>query len=532
MNVVRLRKRLAEALLAVPVRVKIAGIMLLPVLVLGISLNFWVRAGLSDWLSWLLDSQRVAIAMQAGSRSVMLVTGLAAVASLLFTYVLMLVLTQPLLELQRVAGEVAGGNLDARARAFAQDEIGDVAAALNNMLDELVRVQRELSSTNQQLQALNQVAVAVGRGIELEQVLTASLRTTIEVMQLPGGWIYLRDPDRDQFRLANSHQLPAEIEQGLDRLAAEPCDCQHALLDGRMPTGAVVRKCSRLAAEEPPAEHISIPLQARGLNLGVLNLLVGENGRSDQVNLQLLSTLGTQVSEAVANAWLHAALREKETARLALLDALVRAQEEERARLARELHDGAGQVLTSLLVRLKSLDRELGSGEQHQALERVSETVVKIIDQIGELSHRLRPAALEELGLEAALEALAQDMSRDSGLQLEFESDFNERRLPADLEITLYRIAQEALTNVIRHANATTVQVELVTLPHAVGIRVQDNGQGFDPEDLASQAEGRRLGLIGIQERAEMQGGTLVVYTAPGQGTTVEVRLPLVEADA
>ena len=126
-----MRERIIDIIFAVPVRVKIIGIMVLPLLILGSALNYWIQTGLSDWLSYLITDERVQIAMEAGGRSVLLVTALAAVFSVLLTFLLMLSLTQPLLELRQVAQRVADGDLAFRARVRARDEIGEVADSVN-----------------------------------------------------------------------------------------------------------------------------------------------------------------------------------------------------------------------------------------------------------------------------------------------------------------------------------------------------------------------------------------------------------------
>lgn len=166
----RLSSRLSELLLAVPVRIKIAGIMVLPVLILGFTLNYWVQTSLSDWLSYLLADVRVEAAMRAGGRSVMFVTVLAALASGMLTFLMMLVLTHPLLELRRVAQRIAEGDLTSRARIWARDEIGAVGQSVNAMIDQLVTGQHALQRTNRRLIALNRVAQAAGKDLDLDAV--------------------------------------------------------------------------------------------------------------------------------------------------------------------------------------------------------------------------------------------------------------------------------------------------------------------------------------------------------------------------
>ena len=142
------------------------------------------------------------------------------------------------------------------------------------------------------------------------------------------------------------------------------------------------------------------------------------------------------------------------------------------------------------------------------------------------LLFELRPSALAEFGLDVALKSLTQDMSEAAGLSTDYHIDLGERRLPFEVESTLYRIAQESLTNIVRHANAKHIYVELVTLPYAICLRIDDDGIGFVPEEIIKDGDSRRLGLIGMQERVEMLDGLFEVHSGPNAGTSVRVRIP------
>lgn len=532
-----LSKRLGDwiynAILSVPVNVKITGIILLPVLILGLSLNYWITTGLSDWLSFILTDVRVEAAMRAGSRSVILVTVLAAAGSIIMAYLLTFILTRPLLALRKMAQEVADGRLDARARVWSNDEIGEVAIAVNTMTDHLVTTQDELARTNRRLSAINRIILAADREVEIHDVLYAVLENVLEVMRLKTGWVYLRDPERDLFHLASWYGVPPGLKDHLRHKQAGPlCKCQQDFVDGALQAWVNFCHCHRLEdcdclGIEP--EHITIPLEVHDQKFGVMNLLYEKSQLLSEDDLDLLAAIGVQVSEIVANAWLRLKLAEKEQARQALLESLVEAQEEERGRLARELHDGAGQMLTSLLVRLKTLEKKNSLPEVHAGLEGVLDVVAETIEQVRELSYRLRPAALEEFGLPVALETLANDMAKESGLAAECHIDPAGFHLPAGIEVTLYRIAQEALTNVLRHAKARRIQVELTYSAEEVWMRIADDGQGFLPHLSPAELREHHLGLISMEERAAIAGGRLEIDSAPGKGTIVNVYIPALE---
>ncbi|MCB0112472.1 MAG: HAMP domain-containing protein [Caldilineaceae bacterium] len=529
----RIGRKIYDLILSVPVNVKIAGIMLLPVLILGFTLNYWVTMGLSDWLSYILTDVRVEAAMNAGRRSVTLVTFLGAAASILLATLLTFILTRPLLELREMATEVAKGNLKARSPVYSKDEIGEVAAAINTMTDHLVLAQTNLERTNRRLTAINRVIQAADREQEIHDVLYSILGTLLDVLNLEMGWVYLRDPERERYHLASWRNIPAELETHLLHAHDHTlCRCQRMLLDGAFNKSVNVCECGRLEtyfAPERQATHLTLPIEAGEQRLGVVNLLRTDEQDLSDDDLELLSAISTQISEVVSNAWLRLKLAEKEQARQYLLESLVEAQEEERARLARELHDGAGQMLTSLLVRLKTLENQAETPPVRQGLASTLDMISETIEQVRDLSYRLRPAALEEFGLAVALRTLVAEMIEDAGIEVRCRIDVGGTTLPQGVDVSLYRIAQEALTNVLRHAQATEVTVELAQRDGGVSLRIRDNGRGFAPHHPSRQNGKRHLGLISMSERAEMVGGVLHVDSAPGQGTTIDIVVPIQE---
>lgn len=528
----RLGDRIYGAILSVPVNIKISGIVLLPVLVLGFSLNYWITTGLSDWLSYLLTDVRVEAAMRAGSRSVVLVTILAAAGSIILASALTFILTRPLLTLREMAQKVADGDLGARAVVWSNDEIGDVAMAVNTMTDHLVAAQGKLSATNRRLMAINRIIMAADRKADVHDVLYAVLETVLDLMDLETGWIYLRDPERDLYHLASWYGVPSELEDSLLHSPTNSlCQCQADFVAGLLKPGINLCQCYRLECCPDligQSRHITIPLEAQNQRLGVMNLLYKPKHLLSEADLDLLAAIGIQVSEIVANAWLRLKLAEKEMARQALLESLVEAQEEERSRLARELHDGAGQMLTSLLVRLKTLEKKATSTEIHQGIDATLEVVSETIEQVRDLSYRLRPVALEEFGLSVALEMLVRETATEAGLKMACDLDPAGLPVPAGMDVTLYRIAQEAITNILRHARATEIAVNLSHTATEIALDIIDDGQGFIPHFVSNSADKRHLGLISMQERAAIIGGSLEIDSAPGHGTAIRVRVPLV----
>jgi signal transduction histidine kinase len=522
---------LYDRMLAVPVRIKVVGIGLLPVLILGFTLNYWITTGLSDWLSYILSDARVQAAMSAGERSVVLVTMLAAVASILFSLLLAFILSRPILSLKEMAQQVANGNLSARAQIWAKDEIGELAVSINTMTDNLVKAQEDLARKNRSLDAINQVALAGNRQEDIHDALFEILQNIIKVMHLKTGWIYLRDPEKNVFHLASWCGVDeSAIPHFLTMLNNSSCNCQQALILESANPAVEIHECTRLdtfSYLNLGKTHLTIPLIAREQQLGVINLLCEKDFVIPNEDLELLSSLGSQISELVANAWLHLKLVEKEAARQVLLRSLVEAQEDERRRLARELHDGAGQTLTGLLVRLKTIENKAILPQVKSDLQLMQGLVSETIEQIRSLAHQLRPAALEEFGLPLALEALVKEMSEQEGLEATCQCTVKNNEIPNEFEAVLYRIAQEGITNILRHAHATHLSLLVERNLQGIGMVIEDDGVGFDPAQLEIENGKRHLGLISMRERAEILGGTLDVYTALGKGTTIQVYLPI-----
>jgi len=209
---------------------------------------------------------------------------------------------------------------------------------------------------------------------------------------------------------------------------------------------------------------------------------------------------------------------------------LAEAQETERGRLSRELHDRLGQDLTALKLGLANL-RRLGPfaqavGDQLSKLENLAEGLMRDIHR---LAWELRPAVLDDLGLDQALQRVTLEWSNNTGVPVELHigENLQTSRLPPEFETTLYRVAQEALTNIARHAQAKRVSVLLERRPGGVSLIVEDDGQGFNAPGEGTLVNPGRLGLLGMQERVQLAGGTLTIESAPGAGVTLFARLPL-----
>lgn len=207
---------------------------------------------------------------------------------------------------------------------------------------------------------------------------------------------------------------------------------------------------------------------------------------------------------------------------------VIEAQEGERRRIARELHDDTAQILFAQLLNITTLKLS-PVPEVQVAVERLESMTVEAIEGVRRLALELRPPALDDLGVREAIAGLAQRLGENSGLQLHLDMRLGRERLAPEIELVLYRVVQEALTNVVKHADASTVRVVVDRTPLVVEVMVEDDGRGFDASLITSRDErGLGLGLFGMEERATLVGGTLSIQpVSPGSGTRVQMSIPL-----
>jgi signal transduction histidine kinase len=218
-------------------------------------------------------------------------------------------------------------------------------------------------------------------------------------------------------------------------------------------------------------------------------------------------------------------VKEKETARQMLLKKIVQAQEEERKHVARELHDQLGQMLSKTLM---TLDSSCGKCEgAHTHCPEIRSDIRAMIDEVRQLAWNVRPSILDDYGLNRALERYIKEMAKRVNFSLDYEGvvpEGMEHVAPMEVETTVYRIVQEAITNIMRHANATEASVVLISRKDEVVVIVEDNGQGFS---VNTQMERQTLGLMGMRERAALVGGSLTIDSETGKGVAIRVRIPI-----
>jgi signal transduction histidine kinase len=274
---------------------------------------------------------------------------------------------------------------------------------------------------------------------------------------------------------------------------------------------------------------IAVPVALGEQVLGVIFAAAVQPDAFSRDDLTFLQTVSDHVAVALANARLLQELREKERIRGLLLNKVVTAQEEERKRISHELHDQIGQLLTALLIQLQLLERDLSEPLLKDRLKVLKQLAEEISIHLHHIAWELRPPALDELGLLAALERVTEEWSKRFNIPCEFEVNgaFNGQIEP-EVAIGVFRIVQESLTNIAKHARATHARVTVQQENGELVVTVEDNGVGFRVKDVMRHPdENKRLGLLGMMERAAMLSGKLDIESKPGKGTKVQLRIPL-----
>jgi signal transduction histidine kinase len=377
-----------------------------------------------------------------------------------------------------------------------------------------------------ELTILNAVVGALNRSPDQRGVLKESLQLLIDALGAPGGWMVLLDPTGAP-RLQAAHMLPTVRAQDWEP-TAESCQCREILRKGDLAEAKTVLNCCCVEHTGARRQHASIPLRTADRTLGVMNLLPPKTRQFNRHELSVLSVVGLQIGLAIERARLYEEIRDGDRLRRTLLARVLTMQEDERRWIARELHEEIGQMLSAFVMSLQMIERFLSglppeATRQMTYLRGVAEST---LDEIRKIVGDLRPTLLDELGLLAAVSAHAHRVLDVAGADVEIETAGLGIRLPPPVETVLFRIIQESLTNIVRHAGATRVTLRIVRSDRTVRATIADNGVGFDPTWIPRADEARGMGVFAMRERAASMGGRVEVFSHPGKGTRIDVMLP------
>jgi signal transduction histidine kinase len=416
---------------------------------------------------------------------------------------------------------VAYGNLYLTEKANGEfnqedEDVITLLAAQAAVAVENARLYESATRWSRQLESLIEVGNALSGEIELPRVLnlvTERLRDLIDArdvfIALPlGPRLVIRAASGDAAEQLVGTELPATAKsvRVLERARSERVD---SLIDDPEVDQEFTRRLGASTA-------LFVPLVVRGESIGVV-VAHDKQARDPRFTQQDLRLAETFASRAAAATDLSTRVAREALARV------VDAQELERRRLARELHDETGQALTSILLGLRAVEEAGSEQETREATGQLREQVVETLHDVRRLAVELRPKALDDFGLVPAVERLVETFTEQTGIPVELEAVIGDARLPATVEVALYRTVQEALTNVIKHSRASRVSVLVTRKRDTVAAVIEDDGVGFDQDDTRDGG----VGLVGMRERMALLDGWLTIESSRDGGTSLVAEVPV-----
>ncbi|HWQ35821.1 MAG TPA: PAS domain S-box protein [Blastocatellia bacterium] len=396
---------------------------------------------------------------------------------------------------------------------------------LNLLLKEQAALARAEAAVRQltAIQSITDVAVAM---LEPDQMLPELLRRLSEVLRTDTAMVLLLSDDGRQMQVRASHGLETEminipLGSGLvGRIAAH----REPTIFSDLSQAEVISRPLR----EKVRSLMGAPLLAGDKVIGVIHVgtIVPRDFTGD--DQRLLQLVAERAASAIERARLYEQVRAARDRLSHLSRQLIQAQETERRRIARELHDELGQSLTAVQFGLLAVQQQAVSETAAEALQQAIELVDDAIQLVRHLSVSLRPSALDDLGLAEAVRWHAERLRQRTGLDIEVTVTGLSERLPAEIETACFRVVQEALTNTVRHAQAQHVAISLQKQTDRLTLTISDDGRGFDPGRVQARASrGESMGLTGMRERVQLSGGQLAISSASGSGTEISVSFPL-----
>jgi PAS domain S-box-containing protein len=401
-------------------------------------------------------------------------------------------------------------------------------------ITERKKAEETLRKRNVELSLLNKTAVALNKSLDLNRILKESLEDILKTLHLKAGGVFLIDREKKKFQLQIGRGLPAagkEIPGGLffkDELL------KRSLLDDTLKL-APKPSFPPFQATYPQATGVNIPwlfcflITSKGKGLGFFGLLLPPSRQLTPPEIHLLGSLGNLLGSGLENIQLMKTIRRHRQELRGLTEKLFQSQEEERRRIARELHDEAGQALTAVKLGLDRLE-QAAPGENGKLKKEISEIrriLGRTSSEIRQLSYRLHPTLLSDLGLGPALDLYLKEVAGHSNIRINFRMLGFDRRLNPETETILYRFSQEALTNTLKHAQASVFNLSIIKSYPKIIFLAEDDGIGIEGPVVGRSK--RSLGLLGMRERTSLLEGTFQVKSRAGEGTRIRIELPMQE---
>jgi len=394
---------------------------------------------------------------------------------------------------------------------------------------------------NDSLLIVSRVSAAISSLMDLDAVLKVGLDSVLNMMSGVVGGIMLIDDQTKMLSYRTSHGLSAKYIEEMrfpigEGIAGKAAQNGRAILLEDISSDPSAAHPDLIKTEGLKA-FISVPLRAKDSVLGVLNVASTMVRQFTRDDMYLLGSIGDQLGIAIEQAKLYKRLEDARKRYQTLLRQAITIQEEERKRIARELHDETSQQLTALALNLQALTEMMEMGnvkdtEIKAMLKRIHNIAVQAHAEVARLIKELRPTLLDTLGLPAAIRNLAETNLASRGINITTEfKGIEQRRLSAEAELTLFRVAQEAMSNVVRHAEAKNAVIRLECNSDECILCIEDDGKGFIVSEITHiEKDGRGAGLFGVRERVAAVGGKAYVESQPGKGARAIAKVPAVRS--
>lgn len=390
-------------------------------------------------------------------------------------------------------------------------------------------LESELHRNYETQKAINSLLRLSLENIPLEEFLerTLDMMISIPMISLEGkGCIFIAEPDSNVLVMKAQYGLPDSIKKRCARVSFGACLCGRTALTKQIQYTDYLNDCHDFPIEGiPPHSHYHVPILFGNRLLGLITLYLKEEDRPSHEKEGFLTAVANTLASIILRKEWEVALRESESRLRLLSDQLLTAQENERKQIARDLHDGVGQMLSAIKFKIEDIIQLTEKGEgSHEAksLGHLVPLIRESIEEVRRIQMDIRPSILDDLGIIATVGWFTREFGKVySAVSIQKQIDLQENEVPVPLKIVIYRIIQEALNNIAKHSRANRATIALRKKEGIIELTVEDDGAGFDLENHPNG-----FGLGSMRERIELSGGLFLVESAPGRGTTINASWP------
>lgn len=388
-----------------------------------------------------------------------------------------------------------------------------------------------INQRNRELSIVNSIAVALNHTMDFNHILKVTLEKVIQVLQLERGGLFLFDRENKRIRLQARFNIAEVSSDETDEIIFSDAVLMEYLIEKNIdlppePSFPAFQVRYHASGSQTNLWLTCFLITFKGKAIGFFGLSIPKGRVLSYHEIHLMGSLGNFLGGAIENTQMMETNRRHRRELRRLTAKLFQSQEEERRRIARELHDEAGQSLTAVKLGLDRL-REKHASNDHlsEDITEISRMIQRTTSEIRRMSYYLHPTLLSDLGLEPALNLYFKEIQRHSSLDINYRIIGFDRRVAADMETVLYRFSQEALTNTLKYSGAENFNLSIIKSYPRIIFLAEDDGVGFDAEIIGKDK--RSLGLLGMRERASLLKGSFVLRSSPGEGTRIRIEIPL-----